>query len=500
MSRSISIFTLALALAGLLGCGRTEATPEPEPTTGEERPAAEEAPTKEPPPESAPPRDLDFPDATRGELPNGLSILSLEQDALPVLYVQLVIRSGNATAREARPGLASLVAAMLEQGTKKTSAEQLAEAVEFLGASLSASADADSLVITVRALSEHLDEAISLLAEVATQPSFDAKELAKLKKRELDRLKLASRNPDYLARRAFYEALYGDHPYAAIDTTEEAVKALTRADLVAWHAAHVVPNNAFLVVAGDFQRADLEESTQKSLGKWKPREVKPIEAAPIPEGKARRVILIDRPESVQSAIRIGNLAIARSNDDWIPLEVANEVLGGSASSRLFMDLREKRSFTYGAYSAVAERREPGAFAAMAQVRNEVTLPALEAFFEHLERIASEAPPERELEDAKNSLSNSFPLSIETTGKIVALVTKRELYRLAPDYWSSYRSRVLEVTPEQALAQARKHITPEQALVVVVGRTADLVEPLRALGHVTLMDVDGKVIDTFDAIK
>jgi zinc protease len=500
MIRSISTATLALALSMLVGCGPSKA-PEPETTTGEEvAEAPPEAPAKEPPPESAPPRDLKFPETTESEQANGLKLLALPQDALPVLYAQLVIRSGNATAPEARPGLASLVAAMMEQGTKKKSAEKLAEAVEFLGASLSVSADADSLVITVRSLAEHMGEAISLLAEVATQPSFDAKELEKLKKRELDRLKLASRNPEYLARRAFYDALYGDHPYAAIDTTEEAVKGVTRGQLVAWHAAHVVPNNAFLVVAGDFDQGALEASVANSFGAWKPREVKAIDSAPIPEARGRRVILIHRPESVQSAIRIGNLAIPRASVDWIPLEVANEVLGGSASSRLFMDLREKRSFTYGAYSAVAERRDPGAFAAMAQVRNEVTLPAVEAFFEHLERIVREAPDERELADARNSLSNSFPLSIETTGKIVGLVTQRELYGLAPDYWSTYRSQVLEVTPETALAHAKRHIEPQSALVVIVGQTADLVEPLRKLGPVTLMDVDGKVLKTLDAVE
>src|SRR5690606_9683023 len=219
----------------------------------------------------------------------------------------------------------------------------------------------------------------------------------------------------------------------------------------------VVPNNSFLVVAGDFERDALEASVGKSFGAWKAREVKGPDSPSIPATEGRRVILIHRPESVQSAIRIGNLALPRASDDWIPLEVANEVLGGSASARLFLDLREKRSFTYGAYSAVAAPRAPGAFAAMAQVRNEATLPAVEAFFEHLERIVREAPDESELADARNSLSNSFPLSIETTGKIVGLVTKRELYGLAPDYWSTYRSKVLEVTPEAALEHARRHV-------------------------------------------
>src|SRR5690606_7024878 len=158
------------------------------------------APTKQPPPESAPPRDLDFPATEKTAQANGLEVLMVPSDSLPVLYAQLVIRSGNADSPEGRPGMASLVAAMLEQGTKKKNAEQLAEAIEFLGADLRVSADADSLVITIRALSEHLDQAIALLAEVATQPSFDAKELEQLKRRELHRLKLAQTNRESLAR------------------------------------------------------------------------------------------------------------------------------------------------------------------------------------------------------------------------------------------------------------------------------------------------------------
>src|SRR5690606_17455226 len=262
----------------------------------------------------------------------------------------------------------------------------------------------------------------------------------------------------------------------------------------------VVPNNSFLVVAGDFERDALEASVGKSFGAWKAREVKGPDSPSIPATEGRRVILIHRPESVQSAIRIGNLALPRASDDWIPLEVANEVLGGSASARLFMDLREKRSFTYGAYSAVAERRDPGVFTAMAQVRNEVTVPAIDAFFEHLERIVSEAPPEEELADARNSLGNSFPLSIETMGRIVDLVTKRELYGLPADYWSTYRSAVRDVTPEQALEHAKRYIRPDEALIVVVGRAEDFAEPLRKWGPVTVVDAQGKVLRTLEAVE
>jgi predicted Zn-dependent peptidase len=282
-----------------------------------------------------------------------------------------------------------------------------------------------------------------------------------------------------------------------VDTTKEAVEKLRRRHLIRWHRKWVAPNNAFLVVAGDVTGERASELAEKEFKRWRQKKIPEREYPEPPERDQRRVVVVDRPQSVQSVIRIGNLAIARDHKDWIPLKVANQVLGGSAASRLFMDLREKRSLTYGAYSRVRSRVQVAPFRASASVRTEVTPRAVQAFFHHLDRITSEAPPEPELADAKRYLSDSFPLQIDTPGKIASMIADLRVYGLPDDYWNTYRSRIGEVSQDQSLKAAQEHIRPEQSLVVVVGRAASVVEPLRKWGPVTVVDTQGKVLEKFE---
>lgn len=497
MNRTIPLIA-SLAILALAACGKEPEAPEIEPTIGEEA----EAPVHIPPPGPGEPRELHFPKTESRALESGLQILTAPSEGLPIVYAELVFRVGDAHAPRDRAGLATLTAKMLELGTKKRSQEALAEAIEYLGASLHISSDPDSVRIRIRSLSEHLGEVLSLLDEIGFDPSFDQAELDKLKRRELDRLNLNLANPDYLSRIHFYEALYGEHPYAELDTDEEVIQSLKRSDLISFHQAHFTPENAVLIVAGEVDEGSLREAIDASFGK-RAAKAKAVERAELPEPKraqGTRVLLIDRPDSVQSTIRIGNLALPRSAPDYLALEVANEVLGGSASSRLFMDLREKRSLTYGAYSGVASRVGVGPFAAMTRVRNEVTFEAIDAMFEHLARIVSEAPSETELEAAKNALILSFPRSIDSLGKIVDLLAERVLYGLPDDYWDRYREQVAEIGLEQALEAANRYIRPKDALLVVVGKASELAEGLRRYGPVSVVDARGSLLRALPALE
>ena len=204
------------------------------------------------------------------------------------------------------------------------------------------------------------------------------------------------------------------------------------------------------------------------------------------------MVVVDRPGSVQSTIYVGNLAIARGDEAFIPLDVANQVLGGSAASRLFMDLRERRSLTYGAYSQVGQRVGVAPFVAYAAVRTEVTADAMSGLYEHLDRIVRDAPSADEIQNATTYLSDSFPLQIDTPAKIAAMVADLRIFGLDDDYWDGYRTAIRAVTPQAALAAARGHIRPDRALVVVVGTAADIAEPLRRYGNVTVVDAEGRV--------
>jgi zinc protease len=449
--------------------------------------------TKEAPPAPGPQPQVHFPKVARGQTSTGLELDTVSLNQLPIVQIQLVIRSGSAADPQKLPGLAQLTAAMLKEGTAKHSSAKLAEAVDFLGAHLDVDNDTDSVFVSMQALAEHFDEALSLLAEVATKPAFNEGELAKLKRRELARLDLQSQNPRFLAARAFSEAIYGAHPYSHVDTTKDVVKRVKRSDLSAWHAQHFAPNNAFLIVVGDISPEKVAKSAEAAFAGWATRPVPPIAYAAPPVPSTRRVILVDRVPSVQSVINYGNLALPRNAPDYVPLLVANQVLGGSAASRLFMDLREKRSLTYGAYSSIGERVQPAPFTASAAVRNEVTGAAMDAFDEHLKRIVAEAPGDAELSDAKHFLIDRFPLRIETADKIASLVADLRTYGLPDDYWDHFGSEIAQVTPQQALAAAQKYIHPEQATIVVVGEAQVTRPALEKFGPTTVVDTEGKLV-------
>ncbi len=491
------------SILGLLACATAAAcasAPKPAPAA----PAAEPtetttvsvevtAPVKEAPPKSGVARDIDFPEITRVTLDNGFSVDVVRQTQLPIVSIEFVVQSGSSSDPADLPGAASLLADMLKEGTTKKTAAQFAEAVEFLGAKLHTGAGQETVRVSASALSEHLDAALGLIAEAVLTPKFDAAELEKLKKRTLDELKLKMDKPVWLARREFSKALYGPHPYSRIDTNEKAVKKLKRNDLVNYHKAHFAPNNAFMVVVGDVTPEQVKAAAEKLFGKWKQADVKKPSYPAVPERQAREVIVVDRPASVQSQIVIGNLALKRNDPNFIPLMVANQVLGGSAASRLFMDLREKRSLTYGAYSRLDETVDIGSFRASAAVRTQVTGDAMQAFFEHLEQIVKEPAPQAELEDAHRFLANSFPLQIETAARVADLVSDLRVYDLPKDYWDHFRSNIRKVTAAEALKAAQTYVHPSKEVIVVVGKAADVVPVLEKYGPVTVVDVSGEVI-------
>ena len=484
-----------LGLCALLSVGAcAKDTPEPE-TAKDAQSKAE--PGKDQPPPPADAKNLVLPPVEITKLDNGLQVNTIVADRLPVVYATLVIRSGAESDPAKLPGLSGLVAQMLKEGTTKHGAAEIADEIEFLGADLWASSDEENTYVGVRALADQFDVAMELLAEVAGQPSFNGKELGKLKRRELDRLALSEREPRYIARKTFYRRLYETHPYGTVDTTPQAVKRVRRQDLVRWHRTHFVGRNAFLVVAGEVNPDHVAEVAKRTVGKWiAGKRAVPTYAEP-PRPKDRNIVVVDRPGSVQSVIYIGNLAIQRANREWIPLIVANQVLGGSAASRLFMDLRDKRSLTYGAYSAIAERVEIGPFIAYSSVRTDVTTEAIGAFFEHLERINLEPAEGLELTNAKRYLSDSFPLKVDTPGKLAELVIELRTFGLPSDYWDNYRNWIRAISASEAHYVARNYIRPQEALVVIVGQAADFAQSLDQFGPVTVVSPDGEVKARFD---
>lgn len=450
------------------------------------------------PPASGTARDIHFPPIQRVTSTSGLELDTVVYDALPVVHAVLVIKSGSSSDPANMPGLAHLTASMLKEGTRTKTSAQIAEAIEFLGADVDVSADEENVYVSMRCLKDQFDATLGLLADVALHPAFTDVELRKLKGRELDRLQLQSNDPNWLGARELYKAVYGTHPYALLDTTPDVVNRVRRTDLDRWHRANFVPGNAFLVVVGDVTSDVVKASADRVFAGWHAGTVPTTTYPALPTRTAPQIILVDRPESVQSVIMIGNAALNRASPDYVKLMVANQVLGGSPAARLFMDLRERRSLTYGAYSRVAETVDVGMFRASASVRNEVTGEAMSAFMEHLHRIVAEAPSAQETTDAERYLSDSFPLRIDTPGKIADLVADLRVYGLPDDYWDTFRTQIRAVSADQALASAQQYVHPDQAVIVVVGKAADIKEALRAYGAVTVLHIDGTVEEQLPA--
>jgi predicted Zn-dependent peptidase len=497
---------LVLAMLTLSACGGGAATPTTTETTGTEvaeTPPPPERHRQEPPPSGAA-RDVHLPAIARSTLRNGLEINTVNATSLPVVYVRLTVRSGLSADPQELPGLSVLVAKMLKEGTRTRTSAQIAEEFEYLGADFDVFQDAGSVTIQARGLSDQLDTMLALMADMAMNPRFDQAEFDRLRRREADRLTLQYGDPSQLARREFYRALYGpSHPYGHVDLSPATLEHATRADLVSWHAAHFVPNNAFLVVAGNVEPAAVQTASEHAFGRWRQHDVPAVTFPELPARTTREVIVVHRPGSAQSMFNIGNLSIRRADPDFIALEVANEVLGGSPRSRLFMDLREQRSLTYGVYSSLDDLVQPGPYRVRGSVGPDPAQPqvdrtglAMDAFMEHLHRITTEPASATELDESERYLSDSFPLSIDTAGRIAWMVGYLRIFGLPDDYWDGYRSQIRAITPEQALAAARAHITPDTALVLVVGDADRVVDPLRHWGPVHVIDTDGNPIASF----
>ncbi len=445
---------------------------------------------REAPPAPLPPKDVAFPPIVRATLPTGLDLLVAEHHALPVVYVTLTLRAGGAADPADRPGLAAFLADMLLEGTTTRSRAEIVDAIEHVGGEIGASEDEDRITIRAMVLRDHLPLALALVADVATSPSLPKDAIDKVRKQSLSDLQQNLTDPGYLARRAFLESLYGaGHPYAHVGPTKASLEAIAKTDLAKFHERYFAPGNAFLIVAGDVVAAEVEAAATKAFGAWKRSGTAALEPPPPPPApKGRSIVLVHRPKSVQATFYLGAPAVRRADPDWIPYVVGNQVLGGSASARLFLRLREEKSLTYGAYSRLEGRRGVGFAMAFANCRNEVVGEAMKEFLAEMKRFRDEPVPEQELGYAKGYLSGLFPTQVETPANVAAMVGQLKLHGLPDDYWDTYRSRVLAVSEAQARSFAR-FLDPDQVLVTVVGDAEAIEAPLREFGPVRIAPAD-----------
>lgn len=458
-------------------------------------PVSGQAPDRTKPPQVGPPPVLKLPAIQTHRLSNGLAVWIVELHKVPVAQVTLVVSAAGASADPAgRFGLASLTAAMLDEGAGTRSALEIADAVDFLGASLVTSCTYDFASVALGVPVARLGEALEVVADVALRPTFPAGEIERLRKDRLTAFLQERDDPRAIASFVFPRVLYGTaHRYGtATAGTAEAVRSMTVEDLKAFYAALYRPDRAVLIVVGDVTPEGVLPLLERSFGSWRAA-VSPAPPPPLPPvaaPTARQVYLVDKPGAPQSQIRIGTVGVARSTPDYFALQVLNTILGGSFTSRLNQNLREQHGYTYGASSSFAMRLAPGPFVAGAGVQGDKTAESLVEFFRELDGIVKPIPPD-EAARARNYVALGFPAGFETTGDIASKLAELFVYGLPSDYFSTYVQRIEAVTPADLAAAARKYIQPEKLVVVVVGDRKTIEAPIRALklGPIRVMTVE-----------
>jgi predicted Zn-dependent peptidase len=430
------------------------------------------------------------------KLANGLTVLVLEQHKLPTVAFTLWVETGALADPKDLPGLAKTTAEMLREGTAHRSSAQVASDVDGLGASLGASADfgADTTTINASGLSESVDRLLELMSDVVLNPTFPPDEFAIYQKRQLAQVEQLRSRSAFLAQERLHQVLYGDFAAAVVSATPQSLKTMSPAELKDFHDRYYVPNNALLGVVGNVQFDQVVSLIQKYFGTWKGHSMASPDVGKISPPAASKVTLVDRPDSVQTNILAGDIALRRADPDFIPLTVMNRVVGGGPSARLFLNLREKHGYTYGAYSSFTSDIYPGVWRANTEVRNAVTDGSLHELMEEFKRIRTEPVPEGELDEARRAIVASFALSLEQPSTLLNFWMTANYYRLPQDYWDRYPEQVAKVTPEVVERVAKKYVDLDHLQIVCVGDGKQIKDVLKKYGPLEVYDVDGKRVE------
>src|SRR5215475_6210254 len=437
-----------------------------------------------------------LPKEREAKLTNGLTVVLLEDHKVPTFTMQMVFLSGGLADAADYHGLSSFPATLLREGTTKRSSKEIAEQTEALGTTLGASSGLSSLtsVVTTFSLRENLDQTLDLFADVIRNPTFPQAEVDKYKTRTLAQLQFQRSSPQFLALEQFQKAIYGtNHPASLIVPPSESIKKLTSKDLADFHAMYYRPNNAIIAIVGDVTMKEIMPKLEKAFGDWQKGDVPATSIPPAPAQSDSRIYLIDRPGSVQTVLQLGTLGIERTSPDYFSVLLADRVLGGGPSGRLFMNLREDKGYTYGAFSGFSGSKFRGTWVSSSEVRTEVTEGAMKEFKYELTRLRSDKVPTEELENAKRAIIGSFALSLEQPQALLQNIITQKLYNLPADYWDTYPQKVSAITADDVQRVAQKYIDMSHLQVVAVGDASKAREILAKYGKVELYDADGKPV-------
>ncbi len=426
------------------------------------------------------PTQFHFPVPATKTLANGLRVYVVSDHREPAVAARLLIMSaGSVDDPAGTPGVAQMTANLLRQGTKRRSAQDIADAIDFVGGTLDAHAGKDATTITLDVVKKDLNLGLDLMSDILLHPAFKDEELDRQRQQLLSNLTVQYSSPDYLASLAFSHVVYNGSPYGwPSEGTPDTVKKLKSEELAKFHAGHYAPNQAFLAFAGDISPDEAFAFAEKYFGDW--QKVDALTSAPaVPTPlSGQHIWLIDKPDAVQTQIRVGKLGIRRADPDLIPLEVTNRIFGGGYNSRLNTEVRIKKGLTYGAFSSFTPRRYAGAFTAGTFTRTEATVQATKLVVDLMAKMASGDIAPTELDFSRDYLAGVYPIQSETAGQVADRVLTAAAFELPADYNSTYPERIRAVSLPDAKAIAQRFFTTKDLDIVLAGNVSAFRDDLK----------------------
>lgn len=501
MKRSTTMIRIlpAAVLAALAACAPATAgapaDPAPAPGSGASQAEAQIVGQQ---PGLAPVRPYTLPPVEEFRLANGLRVVAVRQSAVPLVTGRLIVDAGAEHEPAARNGLALVTANLLPEGTAELAGPQLAERMERLGAQYQTGAGQNLAFVAATALKPVFGEALRLAAASVVAPAFPERELERVRQQAITASVQAQSTVEGLANEAFARAVFAENaPYARPPNgTAATLRAITRDDVLQWHRTMYVPANATLLLVGDLSAEEARRVAEDAFGGWRGAGTRPPRSAnPVRPVAATRVILVDRPGSVQSAIRVGQGAIGAEDPDYLRLLALNHLLGGGFSARVNQNLRERHGWTYGAGSTFTAQRGAGMLFINSSVRTNATDSALVESVREYWRVVEEPIPAAELEGAMGNLAGSFPATVQTVQGLAQRMQTLLVWGLPLDFYGSYAPRLTALTPQELAQLGRARLTPDALVIVVAGDLAAIEAPIRAanLGAVEVWSPAGERI-------
>ena len=437
-----------------------------------------------------PARNISYPEILEQRLANGLGVLVIQDDHLPRVSVKLALPVGRVHNPDQNLALLELAVELIKEGTEQRSSREISDQMDQWAIYYESDISMEHAFLSFQVLENYLEPALELFSDMVCHPSFPPQELDRLKVRWRSALTAQRSQPDFLAAERIFHSLYPGHPYAKVSIPLQHLESTQRDATEEIYRSHFHPGEALLIFAGP---VGLEQATQladRFFGEWKQQVVSPVEYPPLRPIDGGSLSLVHRPHSVQSKIVVAARAVPRSHPDAVPLKVVNQILGGGASARLFLNLRETKGYTYGAYSRLKTYRHDGIFQLGASVKADVTSESIQEFLNELDGMPAGPPTGEELSRCQNELTGAFLRQTERAASVAEMELIRRLYQLPENYYETFLPTVLAVKVEDVLAMSQRFLDSQRVLITVVGDRTRVEKELEQFGKVAVYDSEG----------